>query len=494
MIQERRKLTRIAFSTLGCKVNQYDTALIQSSVSDTGDFTTVPFDNVADIYVINTCTVTGKGDSESRRLIRKAQRQNKKAKIIVTGCYAQINPKGVAGISGVSMVLGNEEKLEFKNYLSSLNENPDDHRIFVGDIFSRDKAAIKHYNLSRFPSRTRAFLRVQDGCDSRCSYCIVPLARGNSRSLAPSDIIKQVNELSQKGYKEVVLCGVHLGGYGRDISNKLCLSSLVKRILTGTDIQRFRLSSIEPREITDELIDLVASDKRICRHFHIPLQSGDDFILRRMNRNYTAGYFEDLVLKVKEKMGDAGIGCDVMVGYPGEDEDHFKNTCRFIEGLPLTYLHVFSYSPRPGTAAYHIKETVKGDVKRKRSDILRMLGEKKHMEFINRYMGESVHILIEEEMDETTGLLKGYTGNYLKVLISPYPGFTKVDENPPPLSPLPQGEGRQIPAPPPLMGGGEGEGEKGEGDKRLFSNEIVKVHLSGIVNGSISGELLSGYE
>ena len=445
-------MTRIAFSTLGCKVNQYDTSLMQSSINGTGAYIIVPFDDEADIYVVNTCTVTGKGDVESRRLIRRAIRRNKKARVIVTGCYAQTRPEEIAKIDGVSMVLGNEEKYAFMDYLTHSGEDSNDHKTFVGDSFNTFN--IPQRCLTNFPKRTRSFLKVQDGCDSRCSYCIVPFARGGSRSLNPDDVMKQISALSQNGHKEIVLCGVHLGGYGRDISPRISLTSLIDKILSETDILRIRLSSIEPREITEELINIVASEDRICKHFHIPLQSGDDYTLRQMNRNYTSAFFEDLILRIRERTENAGIGCDVMVGYPGEEDYHFGNTYRFIERLPVTYLHVFAYSPRSGTAAYYKRETVNGDIKRKRSDAIRSLGEKKKIAFQTNFIGKVVEVLIEEEEDEVTGMFKGYTGNYLRVLVSP---FSK---------------------------GKEGEFLAGKG-------KLINVQLSGIVNDNLSGEVLS---
>lgn len=445
-------MTRIAFSTLGCKVNQYDTAVIQSAIKNGSEgYTIVPFNDEADIYVVNTCTVTGKGDVESRRLIRGAIRRNSKARIIVTGCYAQTRPGEVAGIEGVSMVLGNEEKYAIMDYLRQDGNHAEGHQVFVGEI--SHVSVLSHPGLPDFPARTRAFLKVQDGCDSRCSYCIVPFARGGSRSLNPDDVIGQVRALDRSGYKEIVLCGVHLGGYGRDLSPlypKTTLASLMERILSETEMPRIRLSSIEPREITDELMGLMASEDRICRHLHIPLQSGDDDILRRMNRNYTVEFFGDLVSKIHGGIEDVGIGCDVMVGYPGEEERHFGNTCQLIGRLPITYLHVFAYSPRSGTVAAGLKETVRGDVKRGRSEVIRGLGEGKNTAFKERYIGRVVDILVEEDRDDLTGLLKGHTGNYLKVLLN------------------------------------------SECEEPSFVNEVVGVRLSGMVNDTLSGEVPGG--
>ncbi len=442
-------MPRIAFSTLGCKVNQYDTAVIQSVVkNESKEYTIVPFHDEADIYVVNTCTVTGKGDVESRRLIRGAIRRNSKARVIVTGCYAQTRPGEVAGIEGVSMVLGNEEKYAIIDYLRHGGNPAEGNHVFVGDILNASVFA--HSGLPDFPARTRAFLKVQDGCDSRCSYCIVPFARGGNRSLNPDDVIRQVTALVRSGYKEIVLCGVHLGGYGRDLSSKPTLASLMERILIETEMPRIRLSSIEPREITDELIGLMASEERICRHLHIPLQSGDNDILRRMNRNYTVEFFRDLVSKIHGEIEDMGIGCDVMVGYPGEEERHFENTCEWIRRLPITYLHAFAYSPRYGTAAAGLKETVRGDVKRERSEAVRVLGEEKNRAFRERYIGTVVDILVEEDRDDLTGLLKGYTGNYLKVILD------------------------------------------SDCEEHSLVNEVVSVRLSGMVNDILSGEVPGG--
>ena len=472
------QMPRIAFSTLGCKINQFDTAAMQSSVMNGDDFRIVSFNDEADIYVINTCTVTNKSDSESRRIVRRALKKNRNARIVVTGCYAQTNPREIAKIPGVSIVLGNNEKLTVKDYLSLDHDTAIDSSkiVHVSDIFN---ASSMHMSvIEGFQEKTRAILKIQDGCNSRCSYCIVPFARGGSRSLSPDDVIKQVVSLCRNDYKEVVLSGVHLGGYGRDLLPKTSLSSVIRRILSETELERIRLSSIEPREVTDELIELMAAEERICRHFHIPLQSGDNDILHRMNRNYDVEFYEELILKIKDKIQYAGIGCDVIVGYPGEKESHFENTYRFIEKLPLTYLHVFSYSPREGTAAFSRKETVKGNVKAERSEILRRLGEEKNICFRNSHVGKIVEVLVEDEWDEATGLLKGYTGNYLRVMI-------QNDENPHPhLNPLPEGEEISLP----FKGRDRvGMGYSGEYASSCI-NQIIKVQITGMTGGNLSGK------
>ena len=443
-------MPKIAFSTLGCKINQFDTAAMQSAVMNDDDFSIVSFDDKADIYVINTCTVTGKSDTESRRIVRKALKKNRNARIVVTGCYAQTNPQELSKIPGVSRVLGNNEKLKVKDYLRF---DPDividnSKNVHVSDIF--EASSIQVSGIEGYQEKTRAILKIQDGCDSRCSYCIVPFARGISRSLSPDDVIRQVVSLCRNDYKEAVLSGVHLGGYGRDLFPKTSLSAVIKRIISETKLERIRISSIEPREVTDELIELMASEEHICRHFHIPLQSGDDDILHRMNRNYKVEFYEGLIMKIRDKIPDAGIGCDVIVGYPGEEDTHFENTYRLIKRLPLTYLHVFAYSPREGTAAFSTKETVQGDVKAVRSELLRHLGREKNMCFKNLHAGRIADVLVEDERDGETGLLKGYTGNYLRVMI-------QADEK----FPLPSS----------------------------CINQIVRVQITGTTGGELSGSL-----
>ena len=482
-------MPKIAFSTLGCRINQFDTAAMQSAVMNDDDFSIVSFDDKADIYVINTCTVTGKSDTESRRIVRKALKKNRNARIVVTGCYAQTNPQELSKIPGVSRVLGNNEKLKVKDYLRF---DPDividnSKNVHVSDIF--EASSIQVSGTEAYQEKTRAILKIQDGCDSRCSYCIVPFARGISRSLSPDDVIRQVASLCRNDYKEAVLSGVHLGGYGRDLFPKTSLSAVIKRIISETKLERIRISSIEPREVTDELIELMASEEHICRHFHIPLQSGDDDILHRMNRNYKVEFYEGLIMKIRDKIPDAGIGCDVMVGYPGEEETHFENTYRFIESLPLTYLHVFAYSPREGTAAFSRKETVKGNVKAERSELLRRLGREKSIYFKNSHVGKIVEVLVEDERDEENGLLKGYTGNYLRVMIQ--------DDEKSPLIPLFQ-RGKLFPPLskgeirfPPFKKGGKGGFERLSPVQKssYYINQIVKVQITGTTGGELSGRL-----
>lgn len=403
---------KIAFSTLGCKINQYDSALMQESLRE--GFQVVSFDDIADVYVINTCTVTAKSDYQSRQLVRRAINKNEKAKIIVAGCYPQSNPDVFMSIKGVDLILGNQEKLELKKYLQII-EKESAPKIYV-DKLNSDETFV-HSDIKTFPNRTRAVLKVHDGCSSYCAFCIVPYVRGKARSARPEWVIAQIINFVDSGYKEVVLSGVNLGSYGIDMTPQMSLSSLVKEILEETEIQRIRISSVEPEDVTDELIDLVASEHRICKHLHLPLQSGDDTILSKMKRKYDSAYFKNLVLKIKDRIPDIGLGTDIIAGLPGEDEMAFENSAKMVEKLPFTYLHVFTYSKRRGTEAFSFNEQVSEQVKKERSRKLIEIGKKKTTAFKEGYINKVLDTLIEGEKDKKTGMLKGITGNYLRVLI-----------------------------------------------------------------------------
>ena len=401
---------RIAFSTLGCKINQCDSALMKESLN--GRFQIVSFDDVADVYVINTCTVTAKSDYQSRQLVRRAVKKNEKAKIIVAGCYPQSNPDAFMSIDGVDVILGNQEKLEIERYLEN-TEKEQLPRVYV----KKTAETFFHSDIKAFPNRTRAVLKVQDGCSAFCAFCIVPYVRGKARSAEPEWVIKQINNFVDAGYKEIVLSGVSLGTYGKGILPKKSLSWLVKEILEHTEIHRIRISSVEPEDVTDELIDLISSEDRICKHLHLPLQSGDDRILHRMKRQYDSAYFKGLVLKIKEKMPDIGLGTDIIVGLPEEDDTAYENSVKLIQELPFTYLHVFSYSMRRGTEAFNFKEQVPENVKKERSRRLIEIGKNKSMQFKNSFINKTLDALIESEKDKKTGMFKCLTGNYMKLFI-----------------------------------------------------------------------------
>ncbi len=402
----------VALATLGCKVNQYESAGLREKLQAAG-FVIVPFFDSADIYIINTCTVTARADYQSRQLIHRANRKNPAARIVVTGCYAQVASKEIAGLPGVSLVAGNAEKEDIPAILSEIGEGRK--KVCVSDM--RRCRTISNWNGGSLPGRTRAFLRIQDGCDSFCSYCIVPLARGASRSLPEEKVLEEVAFLADSGYREIVLSGIHLGMYGLDLPTRSSLLGLLRKIETQGRITRLRLSSIEPMEVTSEILSHYRESQILCRHLHIPLQSGDDRILRQMGRNYKSHQFRALMENIVSTIPDAAIGIDVMAGFPGEGEKEFENTLNFIEGLPVAYMHVFPYSKRPGTSAANLPDQVKEDAKKSRVEALRSLGGRKRECFARGFIGKRLSVLVESARDRSTGFMKGFSDNYIPVLL-----------------------------------------------------------------------------
>lgn len=406
-------MAKVALTTLGCKLNQFETQVMRELL-EKGEHQVIPFPEMADVYIINTCTVTGKSDYRSRQAIRRAIQANPKATIVVAGCYAQVNPQEVARLEGVDLILGNEEKFHLPSLLETV-KGKSGPQIHVGEVH-RGQGFPSH-PIGAFEGYTRAFVKVQDGCDASCAFCLVSKARGPNRSDRPESVWEQVERLAEAGYQEVVLTGVHLGSYGADLGGGVNLAGLLRRLRRVDRLQKVRLSSIEPREFTEELIEEIATNPKICRHLHIPLQSGDLEILGRMRRNYDPSYYRGLLQTLKDRMPDLGLGADVMVGFPGEGELHFRNTVALIESLPLTYLHVFRFSPRPGTVAASLPGQVAGEVKRERSRLLMALGKRKSLEFKRAQLGKMVEVLVESSPDRETGCPKGIAENYLKVLL-----------------------------------------------------------------------------
>ena len=352
---------RIAITTLGCKINQYDSAVIQSRLEEKHSF--VPFDDAADCYIINTCTVTDRADWEARQLVRRARRLSPLAKVLVTGCYAQVNPADVARVPGVNYVVGLNRLDELLDFV----EQPvasDDVKVAVSDV--KRERGVPVLGTRALPGHTRAFLKIQEGCNYSCTYCIIPTARGLSRSVPPREVMEQVRQLADAGYKEIVLTGIHLGGYGHELSPKTDLTSLLEMIEESRLIPRVRLSSLDPREVPDKLLDLMAASDIICPHLHICAQAGDDGILKRMRRNYHTAYYGELLIKVRQRLPGAAIGSDIIVGFPGETDETFERSIEYFASLPLTYFHVFPFSVRRGTVAASLPEHVPGDVKKAR--------------------------------------------------------------------------------------------------------------------------------
>lgn len=404
---------RIAIATLGCKANQYDSEIIRESFEEK-NFDIVLFPEQADIYVINTCTVTGKTDFQARQLIRRAHRVNPQAKIVVTGCYAQAAPEELKKIPGVSLVIGNPDKWEIVNIIKKA-EKTSSAGIIVTPL--EKEIVFPEKKIKRFSAKTRFFLKIQDGCNARCSYCIVPQVRGKSRSMAPKTVLELLSSVGSSGYKEAVLTGIHLGAYGLELSPQTSLLNLLHEIEKQMPVPRVRLSSIEPNEITQGVIDVLADSTIVCPHLHLPLQSGDNTILRKMNRPYSAENFHSLVVKLTNSIKDLTIGVDVIVGFPGEGEEEFYRTLHLLEELPITYLHVFPFSPRKGTPAFSLPGKVNGNVVKKRSEVLRRLSKKKREGFYRSYLNKKLPILIEAKRHRRTGLLKGLSRNYVPVLL-----------------------------------------------------------------------------
>src|SRR5437773_1412838 len=380
---------RIAITTLGCKINQYDSAVIHSRLEEKHSF--VPFDDEADCYIINTCTVTDRADWEARQLVRRARRLSPLAKVLVTGCYAQVNPADVARVPGVNYVVG----LNRLDQLLDFVEQPvasDDVKVAVSDV--KRERGVPVLGTRALPGHTRAFLKIQEGCNYSCTYCIIPAARGLSRSVPPGEVMEQVRQLADGGYKEIVLTGIHLGGYGHDLNPKIDLTALAEMITDSGLISRLRLSSLDPREVPERLIDLITASKIICPHLHLCAQAGDDEILKRMRRNYDRAYYRDLLQGVRHRLPEAALGSDIIVGFPGETDAQFDSSLEYFASLPLTYFHVFPYSMRRGTVAATLANHIGGSVKKARGRRMRELGAQKKMAFCASFIGRRVSVLV----------------------------------------------------------------------------------------------------
>ena len=397
-------MKRVAISTLGCKTNQFESAAMIEQLKAAG-YLVVPFTEPSDIYIVNSCTVTARTDAETRRLIRRARRLNPASRIIATGCYAQVAPGELEKMPELDCVLGNQEKQNISILMDSTVNS-------VSDISAASR--IEPLNLTSFAEHTRAFLQVQNGCNSFCSYCIVPYARGRSRSVRPDDILQGVRDFAANGFKEVVLTGIHLGAYGLDLPSPTTLTDLISRIDGESVVPRLRIGSVEPNEVTDEFLSLMAGSKSICQHLHLPLQSGSDSILSRMGRQYTSEFFRGLIKKISAAMPDAFIGADVIAGFPGETADEFEETLQLLKELPFSDLHVFPYSSRPGTKAAVMPGHHPARVITERAGILRDIAGIKKQEFSERFTGRRLDVLVQG-FDNKTGLCRGLSRNYLFV-------------------------------------------------------------------------------
>ncbi len=403
---------RVALFTLGCKINQYDTNCILSDLKGQGYALTKSMDD-ADVIVVNTCTVTGKTDYKGRQLVRRAVLQNPGAVVVVTGCYAQVQPEKIAEIPGVDYILGNAEKLEMAAWISTCTKQNEP---IIRNRELRETVAMDGGALPAHSGTTRAFLKIQDGCNHSCTYCIIPRARGRSRSLPEDRLLEKVNVLAEMGYREMILCGIHLGAYGLDLDPPVRLVDVLSRLEREAVLPRIRMSSIEPNEMTREIIDLFAGARNLCHHFHLPMQSGDAGILKAMNRPYGPGKFSDIVEDIRALMPLASIGLDVIAGFPGESPGAFQNTVDLLEKLPLSYFHVFPYSDRPGTPASGFPDHVSPQEIKDRAEILRKMSREKRLRFHQSFLDKDLEILVETKRDPETGMLKGVSRNYIPVL------------------------------------------------------------------------------
>jgi threonylcarbamoyladenosine tRNA methylthiotransferase MtaB len=404
---------RVHIASLGCKVNAYDTATIADRLRATG-CALVDSGAPADVVIVNSCTVTDAADAESRRIARRARRANPAARVILTGCYAQAKPREAAAVAAVDHVIG-VNRLDALVAAVTAPEGTVE-RVVVGN--ARRERHLGTFGARTFPGQTRAFLKIQEGCDLFCTFCIIPMARGASRSLAPRDVLREVEGLVAAGFEEIVLTGVHLGGYGQDLTPGIDLARLVAAIAEQRLVPRLRLSSIDPHELTEPLVRLLAREPSLCPHLHLPLQAGDDGVLRRMRRRYDTALARERIAMARELLPDAAIGTDLIAGFPGEDEAAFARTLAFVEESPFTYLHVFPYSARSGTTAAKLEGRNAPATVTERARRLRAVGERKRVAFARRFDGTEAEVLVETTRDPRTGELRGYTRNYLRARLA----------------------------------------------------------------------------
>ena len=405
---------KIAFITLGCKVNLYDTEAMAELFTEKG-YEVVDFEEYADVYLINTCTVTNLGDKKSRQMLRRAKRINPNSVVVATGCYAQVASEEVAKIEGINIVIGTKNRSEIvetvENYVA---ENGVVNN--VSDIMGEKE--FEPLQISRLTNRTRAYIKIQEGCNRYCTYCIIPYARGPIRSRKPEEVIEEVKKLAENGFKEVVLTGIHVASYGLDLGN-ITLADIIEKVHSVNGIERIRFSSMEPLAIDDDFVARMAKLPKVCDHYHLSLQSGCNRTLKRMNRKYNAEQYAEACERLRNAFPNVAITTDIIVGFPDETEEDFKESLAFAEKMKLDKIHTFPYSPKKGTPAAKMKNQISGDVKSQRSKEMIALSDKMNIDFLNNNIGKTVPVLFE---DMENGFWQGHTTNYIKVLV-------KSDEN-----------------------------------------------------------------
>lgn len=402
-------MSTVAFSTLGCKVNQYETEALTELFRRRGYHVT-GWQQPADVYVINTCAVTSQAVAKSRHQIRHAAKQNPEAKVVVIGCFAQLEADKILEIPGVTLVVGTQDRAKIVAMLDEMDfDKP------TSAVYEHIKgSAFEDLTVSDFFGHTRAMLKIQEGCQNFCSYCIIPYARGPERSRSVSGVLAEATRLGQAGYREVVLTGIHLSSYGRDLEQKTDLAALLHELAKVDGIERIRLSSVEPTDFSDELVNLFSGERKLCPHLHIPLQSGEDEVLRRMNRRYRTDDYRQLVARLRQALPELAITTDIIVGFPGETEEQFASVCAFVEEMAFSRLHVFRFSPRHGTPAAKYADPIPSVIQEERSERLRSLGERMAREYHNRFVGRMLDVLFEQK-GEQSEVWTGYTGNYIRV-------------------------------------------------------------------------------
>jgi len=405
---------RVAFTTLGCKVNQFETEMMEGLFKQRG-YEITAFDQIADIYVINTCSVTHLGERKSRQLIRRAIRLNEKAIVAVAGCYAQVSPDEIEAIEGVNIIVGTQDRQRIVDLVEEVGNSKIIKNV-VTSIMNADH--FEDIPLFDAPGRTRAFLKIQEGCTNFCTYCIIPFARGPLRSRPLESVTREADKLITAGFKEILLTGIHLGAYGRDVGDAITLVDAVKAVLKIDGLIQLRLGSLESIEISEELIAIMRQDKRLCPHLHLPLQAGDDEVLAAMNRHYTLGEYRELIQSIQKKVEDIGVSTDIIVGFPGETEEMFENALRFVETMDFSRMHIFPYSRRNGTPAADYPNQVPENEKKRRVQVMQKLAEKKAADFQKRFLGRELTVLFEPEQE---GIVEGFTGNYIRVYAAAKP-------------------------------------------------------------------------
>jgi len=409
-------MKKVAFCTFGCRLNQYDTESIRTLMEEEGGWQTVSFRERADVYVVNTCSVTSRADATARKAIRRLNNGHPDARIVVTGCYAQRAPEDIAALPGVNLILGAANRGDIVKQVELAE--PGRTRMAVAPI--EDATKFLDVPITEMMEHSRAFVKIQEGCNESCTFCIIPQTRGRSRSRTLKSVVSQARQLVDNGYVEIVLTGVHAGEYGMDLTNgKALLGELKNRLLEIQDLQRLRLSSIEPSTISDEIIGIVSREHRVARHFHIPFQSGSNDVLSKMRRRYQSEDFVALVDRISRAIPDCGIGTDVICGFPGESDAQFQETFECLDKLPITYIHPFSYSVRPGSAAELWGDPVDGDTKKRRVRALKRLSGEKNLAFREKHVGRELEVLLETSRRGSTNHVSGWTDNYLRVDLGP---------------------------------------------------------------------------